>query len=297
MVYFIIILSFLLIFISSKYILYRRQISDICRQMDFIRENETNIFISSDIMQSEILSLIDNINELNERHRREKLDMRKKDMHLKAALTNVSHDIRTPLTSLKGYFELLSGQEDEGKKKEYMAVIDGKLKELTELLDELFTYTRLKNEEYKIEIRKYDFTKLVLEIIFSFYGEFKKRGIKPELDICEESLFISCNETAVRRILSNIIKNAILHGNGMIKMHYRIIAGGIEFICENNIENSDNIDISQVFDRFYKADDARSKVSTGLGLAIANELTERIGGNIRAECKDNIFIIILTFRE
>ncbi len=287
------VLCILLVVVIIKYILYRRQVINICRQMVFIKENDTNMIIYNDIIEKEILNLTSLINLMCEEHKAKENILKEKDKRLKIAMAGISHDIRTPLTSLRGFFELLETETDTEKKKKYSKIIDGKLIELTELLEELFTYTKLQNEDYVLELGRYDFTKVVLGTLFSFYGTFKDKNIETELDIYEEQVIVTCNDVAVKRMLSNILKNAMLHGSGKIEIIYKTENGRVEFLCKNSVENPWEIDISQVFDRFYKADMARSKGSTGLGLSVAKELAGRMGGDISACIKDGMFIIKL----
>ena len=287
------VLCILLVVVIIKYILYRRQVINICRQMVFIKENDTNMIIYNDIIEKEILNLTSLINLMCEEHKVKENILKEKDKRLKIAMAGISHDIRTPLTSLRGFFELLETETDTEKKKKYSKIIDGKLIELTELLEELFTYTKLQNEVYVLELGRYVFTKIVLGTLFSFYGTFKEKNIETELDIYEEQVIVTCNDVAVKRMLSNILKNAMLHGSGKIEIIYKTENGRVEFLCKNSVENPWEIDISQVFDRFYKADMARSKGSTGLGLSVAKELAGRMGGDISACIKDGMFIIKL----
>ena len=213
---------------------------------------------------------------------------------MKELIANVSHDIRTPLTSLKGYFELLMqeyGDKQSDREMQYAMVMNERMNTLNDLLDELFTYTKLQSDDYVLELSEYDLTRLILDTLFSFYGIFKDKGIEPVLDINETSVITSCNEVAVKRVVANIIRNAMLHGTGDIRIKYGMTDGGVEFICSNRVANPDGVDVDMVFDRFYKADKARNKSSTGLGLAIARELVERMGGSITARMDGDEFEI------
>lgn len=290
-----VLLGLLFIIILAKYILYRRQIYNLCRQLLFIRENQTNKVICSDITQRELLQLTDMINLICEEHRDSENYLEAKDRRLKMTFENITHDIRTPLTAIKGYFELLPTEQDSEKRKLYYAVIENKITELTDFLEELFIYTRLQNEEYVPEMECLDFSKLAVNTLFSFYGDFKKRGIEAELDIEEKEAFVLCNDVAINRLLSNILKNAMLHGSGKIYIRYRVKTECVEFYCENSIDNEEEIDIAQVFDRFYKADLARGKGSSGLGLSIAKELSERMGGRIEAKVEEGRFVVMVVF--
>lgn len=281
----LIILSVLLIVVTIKYILYRRQIGELCRQLSFLKETTTNNRLTTYMTERELLLLAELINDIYDKHEQSELALRDKERRMKELIANVSHDIRTPLTSLKGYFELLMqeyGDKQSDREMQYAMVMNERMNTLNDLLDELFTYTKLQSDDYVLELSEYDITRLILDTLFSFYGIFKDKGIEPVLDINETSVITSCNEVAVKRVVANIIRNAMLHGTGDIRIKYGMTDGGVEFICSNRVANPDEVDVNMVFDRFYKADKARNKSSTGLGLAIARELVERMGGSITA---------------
>lgn len=281
----LIILSVLLIAVTIKYILYRRQIGELCRQLSFLKETTTNNRLTTYMTERELLLLAELINDIYDKHEQSELALRDKERRMKELIANVSHDIRTPLTSLKGYFELFMqeyGDKQSDREMQYAMVMNERMNTLNDLLDELFTYTKLQSDDYVLELSEYDITRLILDTLFSFYGIFKDKGIEPVLDINETSVITSCNEVAVKRVVANIIRNAMLHGTGDIRIKYGMTDGGVEFICSNRVANPDAVDVNMVFDRFYKADKARNKSSTGLGLAIARELVERMGGSITA---------------
>ena len=163
------------------------------------------------------------------------------------------------------------------------------------MLEELFTYTKLQNESYELAVESLDFGKCVFDTVFSFYDEFQKKDIEPKIDFCEGHLFIAGNHEAIRRALQNIIKNALEHGQKKIVFELQQNNDQVIFRCLNDVENPDEIDMAQVFSRFYKADSARSNTSTGLGLSIAKGLIEKMGGTIQADLNANIFAIEIGF--
>ncbi len=301
----------LLIFVTIKYVLYRRQVKELCRQLAFLQSTTTNNRLRTGLTERNILNLAQQINEIYEKHEKTELALRRKERYMKEMITSVSHDIRTPLTSLRGYFHLLMQEkkkqnqdmadEDceamEYRRQEYAAIMNERMNTLTALLDELFTYTKLQNEDYTLELVRQDFTRLVLDTLFSFYELFKQKHIEPKMDICEETIQVMCNDVAVKRVLTNIIRNALLHGAGDICLEYGRSDEGdtVFFRCENTVSNPEEIDIDRLFRRFYKADKARSKSSTGLGLAIAKEMVERMNGRIEADISGNRFIICVYF--
>ena len=277
-------------------LIYRRQVKNTCRQLEFLKENKTNLRLTLNVPFKEFEKLVDNINDILDLSREIEKNTHQNEESLKETITNLSHDIRTPLTSMDGYFQLLAKSETEEEQRHYLEVIQSRISSLKDMLEELFTYTKLQNESYEMEIETVDFGKCVFDTVFSFYDDFKKKGLEPELDLYEGNMPVEGNQEAIRRMLQNIVKNALVHGNRSIKMKLYHEEGDTIFICANYLENQNDIEIEQVFSRFYKADSARSNNSTGLGLSIAKELVERMNGNITAGVEDNLFIIKIKFQ-
>lgn len=278
-------------------ILYRRQIREICRHLSFMKKQKTNMRLTSGLPFPELNELIDGINDIVDQSREIREDVWNNEARLKQTITNLSHDIRTPLTSLDGYFQLLMQSDSEEERQKYIRIIQTRIGSLNSMLEELFTYTRLQDEDYEIETETVDFCKCVYDVVFSFYEEFQKKGIEPEADFCEERLYTMGNEEALRRVLQNLIKNALLHGNSRISLRLFQENGRAVFLCSNDTEHPEEIDMSQVFERFYKADSARTHTSAGLGLSIAKGLAERMGGSADASLDGNIFTVRLEFPE
>lgn len=276
---------------------YRQQIRKICRQLDFLKENKTNLRLTSDLPLPEIDALIDEINEVLDRAREIRQDTRNSESRLKETITSLSHDIRTPLTSLDGYFQLLQQSASEEEQKKYIHIIQTRISSLKDMLEELFTYTRLQDGEYRMELEQIDLAKCVYDTVFSFYDDFQQRGIEPKADFCDGHLYITANEEAVRRTLQNLIRNALVHGKEKIVLELQRADGEAVFRCSNDTEHPEEIDMEQVFSRFYKADSARTHTSAGLGLSIARGLVERMGGRIRADLEGNTFSVEVVFRK
>lgn len=274
-----------------KYLLYRREIGDICRQIEFLLGGRTNKRIQTQLCKREIVDLADKINRMADRQEAESLSIKKKEQQLKETLTNISHDIRTPLTSLKGFFELYTQEEDLGKKEYYGRTIRERMDDLSVLLEELFTYTKLQNESYELVLKRQDFTKLVLDSLFSFYEQWKEMGICPGMSVEEGSAMVLCSDIAVKRILTNVLRNAVVHGDGDISIRYEIREDSVLFCCGNGYDKEAEPEAERVFERFYKGDSARRETSSGLGLSIARELTLRMGGEMGARVEDGRFLV------
>lgn len=275
-------------------LVYRRQVRETCRQLAFTKTHRTNLRLTSSLPFPEVNDLVDGVNDILDMAREIERSTLHSENSLKETITNLSHDIRTPLTSLDGYFQLLAQADTTEEREHYIAVIQERIGSLKWMLEALFTYTRLQNESYELELEQIDFSKCVYDTAFSFYDEFQRQGIEPEISFYEGSLPVSGNQEAIRRILQNIVKNALEHGHTRLSMSLTCQDGRCTFRCSNDVQNPDDIDISQVFTRFYKADAARTYTSTGLGLSIAKGLTDKLGGELTAELKECDFSVQLS---
>ncbi len=283
------------IIVMGILIAYRRQVKKICRQLAFLKEHQTNLRINAGLPFSELNELIDGINDTLDLSRKIQKESQQSDNSLKETITNLSHDIRTPLTSMDGYFQLLAQSDSEEERQHYIDVIQSRITSLKDMLEELFTYTKLQNESYELTLESLDFGKCVFDTVFSFYDEFQKKGIVPQIDFYEGHLAVIGNHEAIRRALQNIIKNSLEHGQQKIVFELQRNNCQAIFRCMNDVEIPNKIDMTQVFSRFYKADNARSNTSTGLGLSIAKSLIEKMGGTIKADLNENIFVIEIRF--
>lgn len=274
---------------------YRRQVKKTCRQLEFRNSRKTNLRLTSSLPFSELNELIDRINNLIDLSQDVERTSQKSKADLKEAITSLAHDIRTPLTSMDGYLQLLSQSQSEDERNHYLAVIQSRITVLEEMLEKLFTYTKLQSEAYTLELEPLDFGKCVRDTVFSFYDEFQNKEIIPEISFCEEPLQIIGNEEALHRTIQNLIKNALEHGNTSISLVLTREKSEVVFCCFNDVQNTDEIDISKVFAKFYKADFARTHSSTGLGLFIAKGLVERMNGRIIASLQGDVFKIEIGF--
>ena len=143
------------------WILYRRQVKKTCRQLAFLKEQKTNMRLTADLPFPELNELTDGVNSVLDLSREMRQEAQKNETDLKETITNLSHDIRTPLTSLDGYFQLLIQSESEEERLRYIEIIKARIGSLKEMLEELFTYTKLQDAEYELETECVDFGKCV----------------------------------------------------------------------------------------------------------------------------------------
>ena len=244
---------------------YQRQVKDICRQLAFLMKHDSNMLIQREFDLGGIGTLSDRLNELLELQRKEKQRYQEKECE------NV---------------------EDQSR---YLNIIHERIHSLNEMLEELFMFTKLKNESYSLELTPCCINRILKETVFSYYDDWVRRGIQPDIQITEELLSIAGNKQGLHRVIQNVIKNGLDHGEKKISIVLERKQEHAVLRIRNQVIHSEQIDIEHVFDRFYKADVARSKTSTGLGLSIAKELVKRMNGEISAKTEKNEFIIEMRF--
>lgn len=289
------VLSVLILILIGILISYKRQVKDICRQLRFLQECDSNMLITTEMKKGHIGELVELLNTLLKERKKERADYQKKEQMIADIYTNLSHDIRTPLTSLDGYFQLLEETQEENDRKRYIQIIQERIESLKEMLEELFTYTKLQNGTYELKLEPQNVGQILKETVFSYYDDWAEQEISPQFEITEEPVWIRGNKQALRRTIQNIIKNGLDHGNKEIRIQLSRNEKQMELVFQNKIEPGEQIDISRVFERFYKADKARSKSSTGLGLSIAKGFVEKMHGEIAAEIKEDWFCIKISF--
>ena len=274
---------------------YQRQVKDICRQLAFLMKHDSNMLIQREFDLGGIGMLSDRLNDLLELRRKEKRYYQEKETLIADTYTNLSHDIRTPLTSLDGYFQLMEACENVEEQRRYLNIIHERIHSLNEMLEELFMFTKLKNESYRLELTSCCINRILKETVFSYYDDWVRREIQPDIQITEEQLYIDGNKQGLSRIIQNVIKNGLDHGEKKIRIVLKREQNQAVLRISNQVIASEQIDIEHVFDRFYKADAARSKTSTGLGLSIAREFVRRMNGEIGAKIEENEFIVEMSF--
>lgn len=265
---------------------WKRQICEITKQ---ISENK-KLRISLSNKQIEKLAGI--INEKNDLEQKTKVRIIQEKEQLKHSIADISHDLRTPLTSIQGYLTLLKDCEDKEEQEHYFSVIQAKTNYLTELLQIFYDLSLIESEDYILEIEKIDVNRIVTDCLIDKYNELKE--LTPTIKIENAPVWIIGNAVACKRIIDNLVTNAIRYSDDDIGIV--MDADGI-FTVKNTTSELKNIDVNILFQKFYTVDTSRSNGNTGLGLYIVKELLNKIEGGIKEiSYKNNILTISVYFK-
>lgn len=237
----------------------------------------------------EMLVLCRMLNRLQKLHHQRQIQYERGERQLKQNITGLAHDIRTPLTGAAGYVQLARECDDPGRREYYLQVASDRLGELGNMLEELFLYTKLTSEEFVLDMREMQALPLLTDCLVGQYQRFEEKGVSPRVDFEWEGFRVLADEECLRRIFCNLIQNALLHGG----KDFVIRQEEGQLIFENSVPESGRPDPEHIFDRFYKADSARRKGSSGLGLFIVKELAERMNGSVHARLEGDRLRITL----
>ncbi len=228
--------------------------------------------------QRDMLALCRKLNRLQKIHHQEQIQYERAEKQLKQNITGLAHDIRTPLTGAAGYVQLAQECGEPQRQVYYLQVASDRLGELGDMLEELFLYTKLTSDEFVPDMSEVQVLPLLSDCLVGLYHRFEEKGLSPQVDFAREGFRVRADEECLRRIFHNLIQNMLLHGSGGIIIRQE----GDGLVFENTVSETSRPDPEHIFDRFYKADSARRKGTSGLGLFIVKELAERMGGSVHA---------------
>ena len=281
------ILTLIIVVLSLKLILFRKSIKEIQKSLHRIIQIDTNNLITVSSNDREIKALANSLNIELKKLRKQKLQYENGNQELKRLITDISHDLRTPLTAISGYIELL--EEEDLNKKEYVKIIKNKTKELTVLAEQLRDLSIGLDLERKIKKEKCCVNDILEETIASLYNSFKDKKVEPNISICEKKIYRNIDKDMIIRVFENIISNAIKYSDSNCNITLKE-DGKISF--SNKASKLDVITVKRIFERYYTVENI--KKYSGLGLSIAKQLVEMNEGMITAKyIKDELYIEIL----
>lgn len=289
-----IISSFICIFLLLKLFLIKKSIIEIEKNFTKILESDTNNIISISSSDKDIKNLTINLNDNLIELRKQKLKYKNGNQELKKIVTNISHDLRTPLTALKGYIDLINKEKLSISQKKYLKIIQKKSDELNELTGQLFEFSKIIDTlEKNINLSKDEccINEILEETLLSFYNIFKGKNIFPTINISNKKLYKKVNKISIVRIFENILSNVSKYSNGDFEVE--MDDNGI-ITFSNKANSLDATSVQKIFDRYFSVENA--KESTGIGLSIAKQLVEMNDGEIYAEYSRERLYIKINFR-
>ena len=268
----------------------RHSLREAAEELDEKLRTDTNTLISISSGDRAMQSLVTHINRQLQALRRERLRLHSGNAELTAAVTNVSHDLRTPLTAICGYLDLLEQEPQTAAAARYLAVIRERTDAMRALTEELFRYSVLTATADELHTEPVCLNDVLEQSLAGVYGALSARGITPSVQLPEEKVIRPLDAAALRRVFDNILSNAAKYSDGDLAV---VLAPDGKVTFSNRASALSRVEAARLFDRFYAVDSARS--STGLGLSIAKLLTEKLHGTISADYENETLRICIAF--
>lgn len=294
--YLIIILVMLVIGLIIFIIKTNGELRFISKQIEKSQGEYINIHTKS--LGTEIEEVVSKINSLYDENQKVNAEKKSMEDEIRQSIANMSHDLRTPLTSIRGYIQLLkSGDINLEEREEYIEIVERRTKSLEVLISSFYDLSRLHSSEFKFELKKINIRNILCDNIATYYNEFVNKEIEPIIEIDENISSIVSDDKAVNRIFSNLIGNMLKHGNGKVEISLIEDDKYILSTFSNSAENLTEENVDKIFNRFYTADKSRSDMNTGLGLAITKSLVEGLGNEVYAELINGMLNIKIKWKK
>lgn len=273
----------------------RKQLSEWLDYLKKIRTSPAQKYFTGG---NKILAQINyEINEILDENRKQLINLKKAETANRQILTNLSHDVRTPLTSLTGYLEALAqNRTAENEIEEYIRIAYQKALNLKDLIANLFEWFKINSHEQEYQIKEYDINELTRQILIGFLPVTEQKNIGLDIQIPDGDFFLPVDKNAYERIINNLLDNFIKHSE-CTRITVKIQKSEDEMLIEltNNGKQIPEKELPYLFDRLYQCDTARPQNGTGLGLTIVKELATAMNGKITVQSLSEETAFLLSF--
>lgn len=296
-IFIIFILFAAVLFLSAKLFNMKRQIRNITGQLEN-QKTHNGYLLSIDLADNDVEEMAVQVNEMLAKMQRIKADAHKKEAEIKSSIAVMSHDMRTPLTSVIGYLQLAEKNCREEETLQNIRIAKERADYCNKLIHDFFELSAAESGACQLKMQKVDISALLCEQILANYPNFEKKKITPVFEQKDKTFYVQADRELLERVIQNLISNSIKYSSGTVV--FQLVreeeetapaheGGSIILTIANSIEQP--VDAEKIFDRFYRADGARSLDGSGLGLYICRLFLERMGGTVSAECKEGMFVI------
>ncbi|WP_099351526.1 sensor histidine kinase [Fredinandcohnia onubensis] len=252
--------------------------------------------LSLDFREKTLMDVIDEWNQLIDTFEEKNLQAKQMEENVKLSIAGLSHDLRTPLTSIKGYVELLHTTTDETKRAHYLKIIEQSVKRLIDMTDQFYDLARIETNQREIELSSIILSNLVEEIFLSFYEQLEEKNIELQFPEHINDRQIIADKLMLIRVIQNIVQNILRYAKSKAIISYRNEGNYLIFSVKNDVKPDSKVAVEKVFTRFYTEVTSRTNTeASGLGLYLSKKLVEKMNGKMEAELNATWFILNIQF--
>ncbi|CEO23781.1 sensor histidine kinase [Paraclostridium sordellii] len=285
-----ILIIIIMLYTLIRFISLKKQLRKIEKQV--YNKERVNITLND----KDIENLAATINNDMQEQKQVEIDIMNREERLKQNISDIAHDLRTPLASIRGYITLLDNCTEQ-ENKEYINIIERKSEELNLLINNFYEISLFDNSSLKIQTTSIDIGQVIMEIVISNYALIKNNEIEIDNRLPEKQIKIYGEELTCKRIIQNLISNSIKYSNGYISIQLDEFNNEVIFTIKNSVLELKESDLDHLFERFYTVDRSRNRSGSGLGLYIVKLLLKKIGGEERdISLEDGILSISIMFK-
>lgn len=270
--------------------LMKSDLRDLTEQIEKKLNMDTNVSLYVSGRDKQLCSMTDKFNKQLDLLRKQQLQYQHGNTELKTAVTNISHDLRTPLTAIAGNLYMIQKTDNLSEIREYIGAIEERTETMKQLTEELFRYSVIVSSDDETVTEEVFVNQVLAESISSFYPVLTEKGITPQIHLTDARIVRNLSKSSLTRVFSNLLNNAVKYSDGDLEITLSD-RGEIKFT--NTAKELSTVEVEQLFDRFYTVEAAHH--STGLGLSIAQTLVERMGGTITADYENSRLTIKIIF--
>ena len=279
-----------IVYTLIRFISLKKQLRKIEKQI--YSKERVNITLND----KDVERLAETINTTMQVQKQLRIDIMNREERLKQNISDIAHDLRTPLASIRGYITLLKNCTEQ-EKKEYLNIIERKSEELNLLINNFYEVSLYDNSSLEIQTTSIDIVQIIMEIVISNYSLIKNNEIEINNRLPEKQIKIYGEEITCKRIIQNLVSNSIKYSTGYISIELDELENEVVFTIKNNVSNLKESDIEHLFERFYTVDKSRNRSGSGLGLYIVKLLLNKIGGEVKSiALEDSILSISIMFK-
>lgn len=277
-------------------LVYERQLRRLARSLRE-RDAHSNTRLTVEAPGRGFVELAAAVNGQLDAAQKERVEALRRQREFQRDLASLSHDVRTPLMGAKGYVRLAQDGRDQPGGEEaaarHLAAAEARLDDMGALLDQLFAYAQASDPDLALDLRPVRVLPLLADVLVGHYPAFDERGWEPQVDFEDEALATDADAEALARIFENLVGNALRHGASTLAVRQR----GRVVTFANEVADPSALDVTRLFERFYRADASRSASGAGLGLAVSASLAEAMGMRLSARLEGRVLCIDLELSE
>ena len=293
MLYVIIVLIILVLFLLARLILMKKELRRVTKAM---KDNPSHGQMNMDFVDRDLQKMITEVNNLYAEILKICAESKADENKLKESVSVISHDMRTPLTSIIGYLQVAIRSDDNDEIKDSVRIALERARYLNELVNDFFELSLIESDQVEIRMESVNLSGIICEEILAESPQIDRKGLEPVFAQQDKDFYVKADAQKLTRVIQNLISNAVKYSDHRLEFT-------VEECSDNTTtlkiitDDSEKINTDKIFDRFYQNDSSRTKGGAGLGLYICKSFVEMMDGSIRAEQKGNVFEILLTLNK